>query len=187
MKRLRQIAHTLRNKASVTPVTISPELSAPTHVVAVDASLLLAPTTADDEASIAANEAKAADEEILATTAPVDEATKEVQSDNHTADSDQSPKSLGQEDQQPEMQQKEEEEEVEDPHAYQISDEEARVWRRRFVAACRWFDPEQDRFLSRDVVQLVLHSSTRNMSRVDVTAATDLVCKAGRVSYETHI
>ena len=43
----------------------------------------------------------------------------------------------------------------------QMSEDAARDWRRAFVAACRWFDVEQLRFLKEDHLELILQASTR--------------------------
>lgn len=42
-----------------------------------------------------------------------------------------------------------------------MTEDEARMWRMRFVSACRWFDIHQERFIRQDVLQMIIHSSYR--------------------------
>eukprot|EP01039_Chlorochromonas_danica_P009647 gene9647-10666_t len=69
-----------------------------------------------------------------------------------------------------------------------MSEEAARVWRRRFVAACRWFDVLQERSLRSEVLQMIVSVSTRNLRRADVQAVVSASCgESERLRYEIYI
>lgn len=69
-----------------------------------------------------------------------------------------------------------------------MSEEAARVWRRRFVAACRWFDVLQERSLRSEVLQMILSVSTRNLRRADVQIVVSASCgESERLRYEIYI
>lgn len=70
-----------------------------------------------------------------------------------------------------------------------MSEDEARMWRRRFLAACRWFDTLQQRSLPSDVLQTVINMSSRNLRRDDVSAVAEAACGDGneRLRYEVFI
>ncbi len=87
----------------------------------------------------------------------------------------------------------------------QMSEDAARDWRRAFVAACRWFDVEQLRFLKEDHLELILQASTRwvaepptstfcsnnlvvrDISRADLASAVQQACKDEKLRYEIYI
>ena len=68
-----------------------------------------------------------------------------------------------------------------------ISELEARNWRRTFFSACRYFDDEQRKYIYVDHLELILHSSTHNISRSDISDACYKVCKENKFKYEAFI
>lgn len=51
----------------------------------------------------------------------------------------------------------------------------------------RWFDQKQEHCLSVEQLELILNSSSRNISRSVVSSCAMAACKDGRMRYEIYI
>jgi len=69
----------------------------------------------------------------------------------------------------------------------EMSEDIARMWRRRFLGACRWFDQRQDRSLFTEQLELILYASSRNISRIDVANCVSSAIKENKLRYEIFI
>lgn len=68
-----------------------------------------------------------------------------------------------------------------------MNEEAAREWKRTFWGACRWFDIQQKKYLSVDNLEMILHSSMREISRSDVTDAILRVANVDKFRYEAFL
>lgn len=133
-----------------------------------------------------------ADEEVPIAIAVAEDALKDAEKeDEHMAAAEPAPASEGKGDQRNDKDKSHDghdgngkvDSNFSDPtKAEPYEEEEAREWRRAFVTACRWFDVGQRRCLTNEHLELIMHSSTRDISRADLSAAASAACKGSHVS-----